>query len=364
VEVSKLPERVVALAEDIARITSEKIREIQDVTDRTKLLAINAQIEAAHAGAQGKGFAVVAEEVGEVSEEVTLISKALNKELATRVHELESLGRDLVAQVRGARLADLALSMIDIIDRNLYERSCDVRWWATDSAVVDACTDPNEASVAHACHRLGVILDSYTVYLDLWIADANGRVIANGRPDRYRGVIGSDVSREPWFTQAMRTTSGGDFTVEDVKMQPSLGSPVATYATAIRAGAEERGRAIGALGIFFDWGPQAQAVVDGVRMPPEERMRTRCMLVDSRLRVLASSDGTGLLQERLTLNRDNGDMGFYIDQRNNVVGYALTPGYETYRGLGWYGVVVQRPPEERRPPERRTARTSSRSSAF
>jgi hypothetical protein len=25
------------------------------------------------------------------------------------------------------------------------------------------------------------------------------------------------------------------------------------------------------------------------------------------------------------------------------VGFALTPGYETYRGLGWYGVVEQRP---------------------
>ena len=30
------------------------------------------------------------------------------------------------------------LTNIDLIDRNLYERSCDVRWWATDSSVVDA----------------------------------------------------------------------------------------------------------------------------------------------------------------------------------------------------------------------------------
>ena len=30
---------------------------------------------------------------------------------------------------------DLAVSDMD---RNLYERSCDVRWWATDAAVVDA----------------------------------------------------------------------------------------------------------------------------------------------------------------------------------------------------------------------------------
>ena len=24
-----------------------------------------------------------------------------------------------------------------------------------------------------------------------------------------------------------------------------------------------------------------------------------------------------------------------------MCGYALTPGYETYPGMGWYGVVIQ-----------------------
>jgi hypothetical protein len=24
-----------------------------------------------------------------------------------------------------------------------------------------------------------------------------------------------------------------------------------------------------------------------------------------------------------------------------MIGYAATPGYETYRGLGWYGCLVQ-----------------------
>ena len=26
---------------------------------------------------------------------------------------------------------------------------------------------------------------------------------------------------------------------------------------------------------------------------------------------------------------------------SQTVGYARTPGYETYEGLGWYGCVVQ-----------------------
>ncbi|MDH8639244.1 chemotaxis protein, partial [Klebsiella pneumoniae] len=71
---------------------------------------------------------------------------------------------------------------IEIIDRNLYERTCDVRWWATDSAVVDCAANVTPQSAAYASKRLGVILNAYTVYLDLWLCDLHGKVLANGRP--------------------------------------------------------------------------------------------------------------------------------------------------------------------------------------
>ncbi|MEI9889879.1 MAG: hypothetical protein WDN45_03890 [Caulobacteraceae bacterium] len=93
--------------------------------------------------------------------------------------------------MRGQRLIDLSLNAIEIIDRNLYERTCDVRWWATDAAVVDCLQDPTADKARHASKRLKVILDAYTVYLDLWICDPAGRVVATGRPDRYPRAVGT-----------------------------------------------------------------------------------------------------------------------------------------------------------------------------
>lgn len=342
------PERIVELSERVSRIAGDKISLINAVTRETKILALNALIESARAGEAGRGFAVVAAEVKLVSERITEIAADLSTQLTGSLNELTVLGKWMTQQVRGQRLADLALNMIEIIDRNLYERSCDVRWWATDAAVVGALEDPGADSAAYASHRLGVILGSYTVYLDLWVADRNGRVIANGRPQRYPGIIGSSVADEPWFRAAMATRTGEDYAALNVDAARALdGAHVATYATAIRAGGAADGDPIGALGIFFDWKPQAAAIVRGVRLSEDERARTRCLLVDADERVIAASDGSGLLTETFPLEiKDAARDGHYVTKGGTMIGFALTPGYETYRGLGWHGVVVQTPPGE------------------
>ncbi|WP_188260745.1 methyl-accepting chemotaxis protein [Azospirillum tabaci] len=332
------------LSRGVLDVASRKVSLIEDITRRTKMLAMNALIEASRAGDAGRGFAVVANEVSEISKQVNTITKELRSEIVSRVDHLTTTGSAMVQEMHGRRLADLSLNMIEIIDRNLYERSCDVRWWATDSAVVDCAADPTEESRQHASHRLSVILESYTVYLDLWIADLKGEVIATGRPGRYPGARGARVGDEAWFRQALATRNGGEFTVGDVARNGRLEDRVvATYATAIRRGGETDGDPIGVLGIFFDWEPQAAAVVQGVRLEEEERSRSRCLLLDARHRVIASSDGRGILSETVQLRRSGESMGHYADAAGRTYGYALTPGYETYKGLGWYGVIVQDP---------------------
>ncbi|MEX3691395.1 methyl-accepting chemotaxis protein [Paraburkholderia sp. BR14263] len=340
------PQAIVDLTHEVRRLATGKISDINDVNRETTFLALNALIEAARAGDAGKGFAVVANQVKHVSKRISDITTGLNKELAGSLTRLTELGDSMIERLRyldGQRCADLALNMIDIVDRNLYERSCDVRWWATDSAVVECLASESSASADHACSRLSVILDSYTVYRDIWVVNADGVIVANGRhavhPVRGRSVAGAE-----WWRAAMKTGSGADYAASDVETIAALDrAQVATYSTAIREGGAVNGRVLGALVIFFDWAPQAAAVVKGVRLSEEEWGRTRCMIVDSSFRVIAASDEKGVLEERFRLQTDGRATGFYRTADGTIVSFAATPGYETYRGLGWYGVICQRP---------------------
>jgi len=336
------PERVVALAREAADVARRKAHAIQAITGQTRILALNATIEAARAGDAGKGFAVVASEVKAVSAEVGRLAADMESELRSALDALAAVGTRMAAETRGERLIGLCLNAVELIDRNLYERTCDVRWWATDAAVVAAVASPSAVSIGEAERRLGVILQAYTVYLDLWICSPDGRVVAHGRPGRYPGVRGADVSRERWFREALQSPSGDEYAVADIAPVAILGdAPVAIYSAAIREGGEAHGRPTGVLGVHFDWLPPARGVVKGVRLSPEEAERSRVLILDAQGKVLASSDGQGELSERIALTE--GRSGSCIDPQGRVVAFHRTPGYETYRGLGWAGAILQRP---------------------
>ena len=336
-----MPERVISLAREVGTIARGQVAAIQGVTRRTKMLAINALIEAKTAGSHGVGFAVVANEIKDISSEIDRHANELTQQLGQRLEDLNRLGGELVADIYGRRLSDLAHNLIEIMDRNLYERSCDVRWWATDAAVIEACAEPTAERRATASQRLGVILDAYTVYLDLWICDRDGKVLATGRPTRFPKALTTNVADQDWFRQALASTSGDDYAVADIHRAPACDDRlVATYASAVRPGGHKNAPPIGVIGIFFDWQAQAQTVVNGVRLSEKERERSRCLIIDARHRIIAASDGRGLLEETFPLTASQQTTGHYRDQ-NRVIGFAKTPGYETYPGLGWFGVITQ-----------------------
>ncbi|TWT91939.1 methyl-accepting chemotaxis protein [Neorhodopirellula pilleata] len=332
------------LVEDLSTALESAIGEIHSVNAETRVLSLNARIEAARAGQYGAAFSVVAEEIQELSEKTSLIADSMASRTREKTNELISL---IDGSVRGTRLSDLALVNIDLIDRNLYERTCDVRWWATDGSLIDALADDaNEDVIAYASKRLGVILDAYTVYYDLVLCDVNGRVIANGRPSQYRS-IGQNESSSSWFQSAVRSRSGNDYGFEFAHSSRLVdGQSTLVYSCGVREGGESSAPVIGVLGILFNWRGLAGPILDSIPVSAQEKSSTKACIVNQDGMILASNQER-LMSDRIDLpdfNRVlNSPKGFYVAKVNNqsmCIAHAKAPGFETY-STKWYSIVMQ-----------------------
>ncbi len=343
---SASPEQIALLADQLVGNMKEASSGIAKINDRARLLALNAQIEAARAGHAGAAFGVVASAMRDLSDKTSLIAEDMARDLGDANDRLQGIIQTLASNVRGTRLSDLALTNIDLIDRNLYERSCDVRWWATDSSAVQALTDQTPAAYQYCSRRFGVILNSYTVYYDLVLCDLNGRVVANGRPEQYHSS-GRDCAATDWFQSALATRSGEEFGFQTVHASPLVADQrVLAYSCCVRAGGDVHGAPLGVLGILFNWDALAQAIVENTPLASEEKARCRICIVDAGGLVLADTGGRQL-KETLHLpdwpriqSAAKGHLQSSVAGRACCIGHALSPGYETY-ATGWISLLIQ-----------------------
>lgn len=334
---------VTGMVQELSTALESAIAEIHSVNSETKVLALNARIEAARAGSYGAAFSVVAEEMQTLSDKTSLIAE----DMASRTRDKTSQLMELIdTSVRGTRLSDLALVNIDLIDRNLYERTCDVRWWATDGSLVDALTSETQDAFDFASKRLGVILDAYTVYHDLVLCGLEGKVVANGRPHQFRSV-GENQSRAEWFQQSVASHSGDEYGFQSAHLSPLIDNRAAlAYSCSVRADGESHGKVLGVLGILFNWSELANPILNSIPVADEEKSSTVAMIVNDNGQILASNRGHRI-GESLNLAefdrvRSSGK-GFFtgdFDEQRYCIGHAKAPGFETY-STGWYSLVMQ-----------------------
>lgn len=336
---------VSGLSDSLLRQLRQSLRKIDEINRITRIISMNARIEAVRIGTAGRSFGVIAEEMDTLSRRVSDTAQEIDRMADRTSTDLRERLERLQTDVRRTRLTDLALANIDLIDRNLYERSCDVRWWATDAAVVAAAQDPQPAALAHASQRLGQILDSYTVYFDLVLADLDGTVIANGRPRQYRSV-GQSVAQQAWFQSAMATASGEEFGFQSMHASSLAGGErVLVYACTVRQDGRVSGRPLGVLGIVFRWDALAQTIVERTPLSEAEWHRSRVCIVDGQGWLLADTQAGGAARldfpgREALFAQPRGALERVVDGHAQCLAQAASPGYETYR-TGWHCVIVQ-----------------------
>ncbi len=343
------PEQIAELTMQLASLLEGAVDDIALMNREAEVLSLNARIEAARAGNLGAAFGVVAHAMSQLSSRTAHSAKELSRGSTKLIGDLRRMNERLTTETLGVRLSDLALGNVDLVDRNLYERSCDVRWWATDDSLVSALSDPTPQRLEHASRRLGVILNAYTVYFDLVLCDLQGRVVANGRPKTY-GSQGSDQSQAEWFRAALATTSGDEFGFESVHRSPLVQQRALVYSCAVRAGGDARGKPLGVLGIVFNWDGLGQVILDRIPLSAEEKCGAVACFTDADGRVLADSPAGALgsqfeLPERSRLM--TGGKNFAMTQWRGklaCVGHAQSQGFETY-ATGWHAFVLL--PQER-----------------
>lgn len=306
------------------------VRSIEDISKQTNLLSLNSAIEAARAGEAGRGFGVVADEIKKLAER----SFSATKESRVLINNMHTKANEVIA----VRTADVAFDTIDKIDRNLFERNCDVQAWATFEKIILCLQEPNAENISMATAFMKNTVDIYEVYYDLYLVDIRGKVVAAGVN---QDIVGEDVSEKDWFKQ---TLSKKSVYVTDMYYSKSTGGYTISYSCPVRTKAGE------ILGVFttrFNWN-FIYDIIDSARIGSTGDI----FVINKHGVVIASKSRSGILSANMkhldaVKKATAGEMyGYTLENdaegKTQIWGFAHTKGYNAYKGKQWSVVINEK----------------------
>ena len=317
-------------------------QESQRNTGDIQLISINGIVLATDLGKAGKSFMPIFDQITETGSSTTGKMELLLSEMSA-----DMLQQNLLA------LTNLSQQAIELIDRNLFERAADVRWWSTDHALWECLQAKDRKYLDVITKRLQIINASYTMYRDLVVADASGRIVANSKAENRDRLSGMSVADQYWYRQGMQMSKMVQFAAQDVcETELENENTSLIYCSAILENGQRSGKPVGVLGILFDWENQAQPILAAClpRINNEVVHGGAAFYVNRDRVVIATTDESNFPISQLVnipgenVNLKDGQTAsglFSANGRKYIIGSSGSHGYREYKGLGWTAHVVR-----------------------
>ena len=209
---------------------------------------------------------------------------------------------DLYETVLESRLDSAESSaqlLVDLLDRNLYERANDCRWWALTPRFRSelASERPDAAAITRILEEINRL---YTVYRTLFVYDAQGRVLAasQGALDTHAADASATQLDAPMLQRVKSLPHTQAYGVTALAPSP-LGDehPTWVYHAAIRH-PDDPSRVVGGIGIAFETARELQAMLQSC---VADQAGVQAHFLDRSGRVIASTDPAHVPGSRLEL---------------------------------------------------------------
>lgn len=231
------------------------------------------------------------------------------------------------------RAAETARLAADIMDRNLYERANDARWWALSPVLREGLAAPaGGEGDARMAATLAGIHALYTVYTRLVVFDADGVVRASSRPGDEGPIVGQPVDPR-WRATVLGLRDPRRYAVSEFEACAlSDGKPAYVYLAAVRAPGDAAGSAtpVGGVAIAFNAERELAAMLADV-------LGGRpgfAAFIDARQRVVACTDPAFAPGSAWTLPTKDGV--FERDGAHHALAGSPTPGYREFKRSDGY----------------------------
>ncbi|MES2901213.1 MAG: chemotaxis protein CheW [Pseudomonadota bacterium] len=291
------------------------------------------------------GQVMTAGQAGELARLKSILEQI--SETGARSNELFSKSiRDLFETVLASGLREgefVSHLLVDLLDRNLYERANDCRWWALSPVLRSLLARPaplDAPQVQEIAAMLAYINGLYTVYTSIFVYDRHGRIIASTAQGDYPDAVDAETLRQ---VGSLRTEQ--QYYVTPFEPSPMYGGrPTYVYHAAIRS-VDRDGQVIGGIGLVFDSAVEFSAMLEGALA---EKDGVQAFFVDRGGVVIASTDPTRPVGATLEVAPDllalpTGDSAARIiahDEQYAIMGCTASHGYLEFKVSDGYRADV------------------------